>query len=145
MSFKLLDYINELVVEHTLETPAQTLVQELDAATLPSDLEIAKFQAISRAAVEEQQSTLLDRVREDFKIYKSRESTYSEALRKLPDSIEEVFNQIVHVVTSKREIVPSGWTMAHRNETAGIDNDSELERIWVRMYMLGLIQKPEEA
>ncbi len=145
MSFKLLDYLNELVVEHTLETPAQTLVQELDAATLPSDIQIAEFQAISTAAVEDQQSTLLSKVRADFREYKNRESTYSEALRKLPDSIEEVFNQIVHVVTSRREIVPSGWTLAHRNETAGIDNDSELERIWVRMYMLGLIQKPEEA
>lgn len=145
MSFELLDFVNNLIVEETLLLPAQTLVDETDSKKLPSDERASRFRSMTEQLITSQQDERLTAVRAEFAAYKQTESLYQRALRLLPQSVDEVFGQIIKVVTSGDDMVPSSWTMAHRQEVTGKNHDEELKKIWVRMYMLKFISDKRDV
>ncbi|WP_075186524.1 hypothetical protein [Teredinibacter haidensis] len=140
MSFELLDFINGLITEETQDLPASQLVAETDPKYLPTDERVNRFRSITHSVISAHRKTRLNEYRSIYAAYKKQDSLYHRALISLPASVEQVFKQIVNVVTSGGDTVPKGWTMAHREEVSGKDNDEELKKIWVRMYMLGLIE-----
>ncbi|ABD79469.1 hypothetical protein [Saccharophagus degradans] len=140
MSFELLDFVNRLIIEETQDLPASQLVAETDPKYLPTDERVNRFRSITQSVISAQRKARLTEYRSMYEEYKKQDSLYHRALASLPESVEQVFQQIVAIVTSGGDTVPKGWTMAHREEVSGKDNDEEMKKIWVRMYMLGLIE-----
>lgn len=139
MSFELLDFVNNLITEETLDLPAKTLVAETAPEKQPSTERISRYQSITERLIARNQALRLAEAQARFANYRRSESLYQRALNALPHSIDDIFSQIVDVVASGKDTLPSSWTMAHREEATGKDHDEELKKIWVRMYMLGFL------
>ncbi|OUR89735.1 hypothetical protein A9Q81_21020 [Gammaproteobacteria bacterium 42_54_T18] len=139
MSFELLDFINKLIAEETQELPPKQLVVETDSKYLPSDERVVRFHSITHNTIATHRQARLSEARAKYEAHRQKESLYNRAVREVPNSVEQIFHQIVGVITSGGDTVPKGWTLAHRGEEPGKDNDEELKKIWMRMYMLGFI------
>jgi hypothetical protein len=145
MSFELLDFINGLIAEETHDLPAKQLVVETDQKHLPSDSRVSRFRTITNNTISTHRQARLIENKTKYEAHKKHESLYHRALSAIPETVEQVFQQIVSVVMSGEDTVPKSWTMAHREEITGKDNDEELKKIWVRMYMLGFIDHKGES
>ena len=138
MSFKLLDFVNNLIIEDLLESSVDEIVNTTKPEKLPSSEQASRLLSFTKNALQSSRQQRLTEFKEKFQVHK-KESLYAKALRYIPSSVDKVFAQVLNVVATQGNTVPESWTYAHRGEKTGKDNDKEMRKIWIRMYMLGLI------
>lgn len=143
MSFAFLDFVNSLILEETLEMPDNVLVSDVLPDHFSIERRVSRFREIANNVIREQGNLRLASAKAQYSGHQSSPSLLDIARRKIPNSIDDVFAQIVSIVTSQTDAIPSNWTLAHRQESKGKNNDEELRNIWIRMYMLGLFSDTE--
>src|SRR5690554_1587550 len=143
MTKTFIDKINDLIDEAILEAPADELEREIGLPGFPSTQEIQNFQNIITSAVQESRRARLQAAKQAFQERKSDIRDQITLARQRNRSISGMITDIVSAIAKKREQMPEGLTLAFRNESKEVSDDT-IRATWEKLVKLGLIDPDED-